>query len=1086
MRPLLGLLLVLPVAAQEPLRLDTLLGSAFPSSLIAAEDAERVAWVRTERGVRNVWVAEGPDLLGRAVTAYEEDDGQALGRLVFLPGAETIACVRGGAPNRAGEIPNPHSLATPPGQEVLLVSLADGTTRSLGSGSAPAPRPDGTLVAFLRDGQVWSAPTGDGDAEQLFQVRGSVGGLAWSPDGDRLAFTSSRGTHAPVGVFDVEAATITWLDPGVDRDVAPTWSPSGRHVAFLRLPQDDRLPFTPRREGQPWSIRVVDVATGEAHSAFTAGAGSGSVFRGTESAPLHWGAGDQLLFTWEAAGWNMLWSVAASGDGMVHARSHVGELEHLTLSPDGETAVFAANTSTDPETRSLYSLSLLGGELGERLTPSGEFEWGPVVTPSGAVACLASSARTPAHARVREDGSARPLAPPPVGWPGEALVEPVSVQGAAADGEAWYGQLFAPEDAGDAPRPAVIFVHGGSRRQMLPAWHNRHYYHQAYAFNQHLASKGYVVLALNFRSGVGYGMEFREALDYGAQGGSEYQDVVAAGRWLAARDDVSKVGLWGGSYGGYLTAMGLAHDSDLFAAGVDLHGVHDWNVVVKNFAQDYDAGAREAFARTAFRASPMAAVDGWRSPVLLVHGDDDRNVPFSETVDLVAALRARDVEHEVLVYPDDVHSFLLHERWLEFYQRAAEFLDAHLVGGETEAELRERARRIHFAAVTLDTHKDMSERLAPDPLPADPAEAARWTRSYDPNVWGSQQLDFPKSRAGGLDVAFYIVYVGQGALDQAGFDRAYEQAIAKFDAIHRMCRLYPEQVGLATTPDQVEALAAEGKLVACIGIENGYCMGEDLSRIEEFHGRGARYMSIAHNRHSQLGDSYTPDQGIHGGLSDLGRRAVLELNRVGIMVDVSHTSKATMMQAVELSRAPCIASHSSARAVYDHGRNLDDEQLRALAAKGGVVQCVAFASYVKGADERSAAIQVLREELDLPRRRGGSDPDTPEVAARRLVFRERVREIEARYPRANVADFVDHIDHAVKVAGMDHVAISSDFDGGGGVTGWDDASETFNVTLELVRRGYSEADIQKLWSGNTLRMWRDVEELARSIQAQER
>lgn len=397
---------------------------------------------------------------------------------------------------------------------------------------------------------------------------------------------------------------------------------------------------------------------------------------------------------------------------------------------------------------------------------------------------------------------------------------------------------------------------------------------------------------------------------------------------------------------------------------------------------------------------------------------------------------------------------------------------------QDDQELEARAREIHFATLTLDTHKDISDRLAPDVLPEDPKERDRWIRLYDPTVNGGQQLDFPKSVEGGLDCAFYIVYQGQGELNDEGFDRAYDQAIAKFNAIHRMCRLYPEHIELATSPADVVRIAAEGKLSAAIGIENGYCMGTDLRRVEEFYQRGARYMSIAHNRHSQLGDSYTPDEPLHGGLSDLGRQAISEMNRLGIMVDVSHTSKLTMMQAVEHSTAPVLASHSSCRSVYDHGRNLDDEQLRALAAKGGVVQIVAFATYVKGQDELMAAIGKLREEMDLPRRRGDSPADTPEQAEKRVVFREKVKELQKLYPPSNVADVVDHIDHAVKVAGIDHVAISSDFDGGGGVEGWNDASETPNVTIELVRRGYTKEQIEKLWSGNTLRLWREVEALA--------
>ena len=386
--------------------------------------------------------------------------------------------------------------------------------------------------------------------------------------------------------------------------------------------------------------------------------------------------------------------------------------------------------------------------------------------------------------------------------------------------------------------------------------------------------------------------------------------------------------------------------------------------------------------------------------------------------------------------------FLLHSSRLRVHRRAAEFLDHHQRGIPSEQALVRRARAIHRRVLTLDTHKDISDRLAPEALPEDPREAARWQRLYDPTVWGAQQLDFPTSRAGGLDVAFYIVYVGQGDLDETGHARAYEQALAKFDAIHRMARLHTDEIGLATSHDEVEAIARGGRLVACIGIENGYCMGTDLARIEEFHRLGARYMSIAHNGHSQLGDSHTPEEPLHGGRSDLGRRV---------------------------------------HAVQAHGRNLDDEQLRALASNGGVIQCVAFASYVKGNVERDAAIAALREAMDLPRRRGGGEPDTPEMIEKRNLFRERVRAIEARYPRANVADFVEHIDHAIAGPGLEHVAISSDCDGGGGVTGWNDASKTFDVTLEFVRRGYDEAEIAALWSGSTLRVWREVEAVAARI-----
>ena len=398
---------------------------------------------------------------------------------------------------------------------------------------------------------------------------------------------------------------------------------------------------------------------------------------------------------------------------------------------------------------------------------------------------------------------------------------------------------------------------------------------------------------------------------------------------------------------------------------------------------------------------------------------------------------------------------------------------------ESEAELLARARRIHYDALTLDTHKDIRATLARSPEAQDAAERERERRRDDPTLWGPNQVDFPKMRAGGLDVAFYIVYVGQGALDEEGFARARAQALAKFDAIERMVERYPGHIGLARSAADVERITSEGRLVACIGIENGYAMGEDLGAIAEFHARGARYMSITHNRHSQLGDSNTPEEPLHGGLSELGRRAIEEMNRVGIMVDVSHASKTTTLQTIAHSKAPVIASHSSVDAVFEHGRNLSDDELRAIKANGGVVQCVAFRAYVKDDGGRRDFIASVRDELGLPAQRGSrAAPDDPETRAKMRELRERVEAFDALREPASVKDFVDHIDHAVKIAGIDHVGISSDFDGGGGVDGWNDASETPNVTIELVRRGYTAEQIGKLWSGNTLRVWRAVEAVA--------
>jgi dipeptidyl aminopeptidase/acylaminoacyl peptidase len=309
-----------------------------------------------------------------------------------------------------------------------------------------------------------------------------------------------------------------------------------------------------------------------------------------------------------------------------------------------------------------------------------------MISDGKAIALLHSDARRPARpAMLLGPGTIRDLATEanPSHFTDRELVAPEPVVVSAADGLQLHGQLFLPTESGAHERyPAVIFFHGGSLRQMLLGWHYMNYYHNAYALNQYLASKGYVVLSVNYRSGIGYGMEFREALNYGATGASEFNDVQGAGLYLRSRPDVDpkRIGVWGGSYGGYLTALALARASDLFAAGVDFHGVHEWNLEIRNFVPEYDPQVRQDRARLAFESSPMASVKTWRSPVLLIHGDDDRNVPFSETGQLVEALRKQRVEFEQLIFPDEIHGFLTHHRWVEAYHAAADFFDRHLRG----------------------------------------------------------------------------------------------------------------------------------------------------------------------------------------------------------------------------------------------------------------------------------------------------------------------------------------------------------------------------------------------------------------------
>jgi membrane dipeptidase len=392
-----------------------------------------------------------------------------------------------------------------------------------------------------------------------------------------------------------------------------------------------------------------------------------------------------------------------------------------------------------------------------------------------------------------------------------------------------------------------------------------------------------------------------------------------------------------------------------------------------------------------------------------------------------------------------------------------------------------RAHAIHDRVIALDTHNDIN------------------TRNFTPEQNYTQRLDtrvnLPKMEEGGLDASFFVVYVGQrDDFTPEGYQRAYESALEKFHAIHWFAdTLAPDRIELAYTSADVRRIAASGRKVALIGVENGYSLGEDLSHIQEFYDLGARYLSLSHNGHSQLSDSNTGEENDDWrwhGLSPLGKQAVAELNRVGIMIDVSHPSKESMMQTVALSQAPIIASHSAVRALCDHSRNLDDEQLLALARNGGVAQIVAFNSYVKTppppSPERVRAMTALREEFGLPTQGGGRGAMRALTPERRTEFQERMTELDRQFPpppRATVKDFVDHIDYAVKLIGIDHVGISSDFDGGGGVDGWNDASETFNVTLELVRRGYTEEQIAKLWSGNLLRVMDEVQAVAHRLQS---
>lgn len=671
----------------QPFTIESVLGSAFPTDLVGAPVGDQVAWVSNRAGIRNIWTAKGPLWTPKQITNYQQDDGQAISNLIFK-GTEEIIFVRGGAANRRGEIPNPTSDVTAPKRQMWSVKIEGGAPRLLGVGSSPLLSPDNKSLAYIRGGQVWLQNLADStQGRQLFRMRGGANSLRWSPvkDEQKLAFVSNRGDHGYVGVYDFAKENIAFLSPSVDRDQSPVWSPDGTKLAFIRVANEKtRLPFAPRRTAFPWSIQVADVNTGEVSQLWQAKPGVGSAFRNiSANNQLFWGADNHIVFPWEGAGWTNLYTINTEGGEAVCLTPGEAEVQFASISPKRDYILYSSNLG-DIDRQHIWRVPTSGGPA-QQLSPKTGIQWSPILTSGrGNVFCLASSGKEAARVVRMQGAGLIPMEGPGLSetsFPKDKLVEPLGVEFPAADGMMIHGQLFLPPNAqADEKRPAILFFHGGSRRQMLLGFHHRDYYHNAYAMNQYLASQGYVVLSVNYRSGIGYGMEFREALNYGARGASEYNDVIGAALYLRNRVDVDaeRIGLWGGSYGGYLTALGLAKASDLFAAGVDIHGVHDWNVVIRNFVPSYDPAKSVAVSKLAYDSSPMAFIDGWKSPVLVIHGDDDRNVPFSETVDLVEALRQREVHLEQLIFPDEVHGFLLHRNWVAAYKATADFFDRML------------------------------------------------------------------------------------------------------------------------------------------------------------------------------------------------------------------------------------------------------------------------------------------------------------------------------------------------------------------------------------------------------------------------
>ena len=707
-----------------PYTIQQILDPAYPVEVTAAKAAERIAWISYERGMRNVYTAAGPNFEPVKLTAVETDDGNDMTDVTLSNDGSTIVFVRGHTPNRDGWIANPTSNADGAERVITGVRTSGGPSWRIAEGANPTLSPNGRWVLFVRDGQIHRAPVDPNLAlsrrnnakTQLFTAFGNNSAPVWSPDGSKIAFVSQRGDHSLIGIYDVDRRQVSYLSPNVDFDSNPTFSSDSSQIAFIRRPGStfgqqvpgggggrgggrgvgddnpaDGLNRAAFPGGYTLSFWVADVASGEGREFWHSQPGDNSF----PPSGFEW-AGDNVIFQAEPHNWRHHYSVpipqstvgAESIYGHVYSSSAPsgastaeptdltpgeGIAEFVSISSDGHYLFYATNVE-DIDRRHIWRTPTAGGEP-VQITRGNEIETYPAALPSGAVATLTAAYNRPLSVAIVKNGSNTPEVIFPElaeEFPSTEHVVPENIKLTAADGLEFYNQLFLPTNIQSGERrPAMLFTHGGPRRQMLLGYHYMHFYHMAYAINQYFASQGYITISVNYRSGIGYGREFRNAPNTGGRGNSEYQDVLAAGEYLRNRPDVDpeRIGLWGLSYGGILTAQGLARNSDIFSAGFDMAGVHLRGNSIEEGNVSYESSA-------------IGAIDGWRSPVLLLHGDDDRNVAFGQTVGLVQLLRAKGVYYELIVFPDDVHDSLLYDRWLLSFNAADNFFKRMLLEKE--------------------------------------------------------------------------------------------------------------------------------------------------------------------------------------------------------------------------------------------------------------------------------------------------------------------------------------------------------------------------------------------------------------------
>lgn len=678
---LAAVFLIPPPAWASNFAMSDVLSAPFVDNLTASPDGTVLVWKVHVRGERNLYTNEGGTV--RKVTAYDVDDGQDIDNVAVLPSNDAIVYMRGGTEdNSGGDNLNPLSLVPAPVRGVYLINIHGGTPLQIGEGSQVVVSPRGNAVAWVNNDKALmisslqkTAAGYTASKPEALAIHGQATDPVWSPDGSRIAFTNARNDHSFIVIYKPGAKTYVYATPDFSLDDFAAWSADGTRLAFIRTPgaREDESPYSVPSRG-PWSVWVADSESGNARMVWQAHRGMGATFYQSASNPqgapqLWWMSGDRIAFPWEGDGWQHLYTVSASGGSATRLTAGSFEVETVAESLDGTSLLYATNEG-DIERRHIWEAG--AGAQPHALTSGTDDQWGATPLANGTFAYIDAGYATPPVVTLSSTKQTLVGEAAPANFPASDMVQPQLITFHAPDGLLVHAQLFVPR-TGSAKHPAIIFDHGGPPRQMLPGFHYMEAYTNLYESNQYFANHGFVVLSINYRSGIMYGHDFRMAPHAGWLGASEYQDVLAGARWLQHRPNVNaaRIGIYGLSYGGLLTALALARNSDVFKAGSDYAGVHNWATL-------FDGGGAHVGTleqrKVAYDSSPIGAIDTWRSPVFLSQGDDDRNVLFSQGVDLATRLRDRNVHVETLVFPNETHENQVFADMVKQYQASADFL----------------------------------------------------------------------------------------------------------------------------------------------------------------------------------------------------------------------------------------------------------------------------------------------------------------------------------------------------------------------------------------------------------------------------